>query len=55
MADMIEALGTVWTGMESSRARRIRSVCVVALGKGFRLVAPSQIYMIECMWTNTLE
>ena len=31
MADMIEALGMLEIGMESSRARRTRSVCVVAL------------------------
>lgn len=32
MADMIEALGMQVVGMESSRARMVRSVCVVALG-----------------------
>lgn len=31
MADMMEALGMVFVGMPSSRARRTRSVCVVAL------------------------
>lgn len=31
MADMIEALGMVEMGMERERARRTRSVCVVAL------------------------
>jgi hypothetical protein len=31
MADMIEALGMVLVGISSSRARRTRSVCVVAL------------------------
>lgn len=31
MADIIEALGMVEMGTESSRARRTRSVCVVAL------------------------
>lgn len=34
MADRIEAFGTVRTGIESSRARKTRSVWVVALGQG---------------------
>lgn len=33
IADMMEALGIVRRGMESSRARRTRSVWVVALGR----------------------
>jgi hypothetical protein len=31
IADMMEALGMVLVGIPSSRARRTRSVCVVAL------------------------
>lgn len=31
MPDMMEAFGTVRTGMDSSRALMTRSVCVVAL------------------------
>ena len=33
MADMMDALGILRTGILSSRARRTRSVCVVALSR----------------------
>lgn len=38
MPDRMDAFGTVRTGMESSRARMTRSVCVVALRMKISLV-----------------
>lgn len=40
IADIIEAFGTVAVLMPSSRARRTRSVCVVALIFDIRIVSP---------------